>query len=33
MVFVEGVREFDASRDEEQWSDFEVGQLPEGGAQ
>jgi imidazolonepropionase-like amidohydrolase len=33
MVFVEGVREFDADRDDEHWSDFEVGQLPEGGAQ
>lgn len=33
LVFVEGVREYDASRKEEPWSDFEVGQQPRRGAQ
>ena len=31
IVFVEGVREFDADRVEEPWSDFEVGQEPRRG--
>lgn len=33
MVFVEGVREFDAARPDEPWSDFEIGQTPRRGAQ
>jgi imidazolonepropionase-like amidohydrolase len=31
LVFVEGVREFDVSRKDEPWSDFETGQAPRGG--